>query len=87
MEPQVEIYCKKENKKKDCSCLWLIFAIILVALAFFAGALVSTLTGFVSILGIGAIAVLIISLIILAIVALIDIICCNKNYKKKKCYY
>ena len=49
MEPQVEIYCKKETKKKDCSCLWLIFAVVVFALTFFIGALVAALTDFVAI--------------------------------------
>lgn len=81
MEPQVEIYCKKD-KRKDCGCLWLILAIIAIALSFFVGALVAVLTGFVVALGIGAVAVLIIALVILLIIAIINIICC-KN--KKKC--
>lgn len=85
MEPQVEIYCKKDNKKKDCSCLWLILAIIIVSLAFFFGALVATLTGFVLILGIGSIAVLVISLIILAIIAIIALICCKRSNANRKC--
>ena len=66
MEPQVEIYCKKENKKKDCSCLCLILAVVIFALTFFVGALVAALTGFVTTLGVGAIAVLIIALGVLA---------------------
>lgn len=85
MEPQVEIYCKKENKKKDCSCLWIILAVVIFALTFFVGALVAALTGFVTTLGVGAIAVLIIALGVLAIIALIALICCRKSDKKKKC--
>jgi len=85
MEPQVEIYCKKDNKKKDCSCLWIILAVIAIALSFFVGALVAALTGFVAILGIGAVAVLIIALVILAIISLISLICCRKTDKKKCC--
>ena len=85
MEPQVEIYCKKENKKKDCSCLWPILAVVIFALTFFVGALVAALTGFVTTLGVGAIAVLIIALGVLAIIALIALICCRKSEKKKKC--
>ena len=85
MEPQVEIYCKRENKKKDCSCLWLILAVVIFALTFFVGALVATVTEFVAILGVGAIAVLIIALGVLAIIALIALICCRKSDKKKKC--
>lgn len=85
MEPQVEIYCKKENKKKDCSCLWLILVVVIFALTFFVGALVAALTGFVTTLGVGAIAVLIIALGVLAIIALIALICCRKSDKKKKC--
>lgn len=85
MEPQVEIYCKKENKKKDCSCLWLILAVVIFALTFFVGALVAALTGFVETLGVGAVAVLIIALGILAIISLIALICCRKGNKNKKC--
>lgn len=85
MEPQVEIYCKKENKRKDCSCLWLILAVIVIAITFFAGALVAALTGLIEALGIGAIITLLIALGVLAIVAIIALICCRKTDKKKKC--
>lgn len=85
MEPQVEIYCKKENRRKDCSCLWLILALVAIALSFFVGALVAALTGFVAILGIGAVAVLIIALVVLLIIAIINVICCKKNNKRKDC--
>lgn len=84
MEPQVEIYCKKD-RKKDCSCLWIILGVIAVALSFFVGALVAALTGFVVLLGIGAVAVLIIALIILLIIAIVNLICCKKSNKKKCC--
>lgn len=85
MEPQVEIYCKKENKRKDCSCIWLIFAVVVFALTFFVGALVAALTGLVATLGVGAIIALIIALGVLALIALIALICCQKGDKKKKC--
>ena len=85
MEPQVEIYCKKENKRKDCSCLWTILAVVVFALTFFAGALVAVLTDLVATLGIGAIITLIIALGVLAVIALISLLCCNKGDKKKKC--
>ena len=85
MEPQVEIYCKKENKRKDCSCIWLIFAVVVFALRFFVGALVAALTGLVATLGVGAIIALIIALGVLAVIALIALICCQKGDKKKKC--
>ena len=85
MEPQVEIYCKKENKRKDCSCLWLILAVVVIAITFFAGALVAALTGLIETLGIGAIITLLIALGVLAIVAIIALICCRKTDKKKKC--
>ena len=48
MEPQVEIYCKKENKRRDCSCIWTILAVVVFALTFFAGALVAVLTDLVA---------------------------------------
>ncbi len=85
MEPQVEIYCKKEDKRKDCSCLWLILAVVVIAITFFAGALVAALTGLIETLGIGAIIALLIALGVLAIVAIIALICCRKTDKKKKC--
>lgn len=84
MEPKVEIYCKKD-KKKDCSCMWLMLAVLLVALSFFVGALVAQLTGFVATLGTGAVVVLIIALAILTILSLIGLICCKKSDKKKCC--
>lgn len=84
MESEVEIYCKKDDKKRDCSCLWLILAVVAIALAFFAGALVAALTGFVTTLGIGAVSVLIIALGILFIISIISLICCKKSDKKKK---
>lgn len=34
MEPEVDIFCKKENKKKDCSCLWIITGVVTLALFF-----------------------------------------------------
>ena len=85
MEPQVEIYCKKENKRKDCSCIWLIFAVVVFALTFFVGALVAALTGLVATLGVGAIIALIIAFGVLAVIALLALICCQKGDKKKKC--
>ena len=84
MEPQVEIYCKKENKK-DCSCLWLILAIVAIALSFFVGALVAALTGFVTTLGVGAIVTLIIALAVLLVITIINVICCIKKDRKKHC--
>ena len=84
MEPQVEIYCKKECKKKDCSCSWLVLAIVFIVLAFFVGALVAELTGFVATLTTGAVIVLIIALALLAIIAIVNLICC-KNKKKYYC--
>lgn len=84
MEPQVEIYCKKENKK-DCSCLWLILAIVAIALSFFVGALVAALTGFVATLGVGAIVTLIIALAVLLVITIINVICCIKKDRKKHC--
>ena len=84
MEPQVEIYCKKEkDRKKDCSCLWLIVALVAIALSFFVGVLVAALTAIITTLGIGAIITLIIALAVLLIVAIINVICCLKRDKKK----
>ena len=84
MEPHVEIYCKKE-KRKDCSCLWLILAVVAVALAFFVGVLVAALTEIITTLGIGAIITLIVALAVLLVIAIINVICCKKNDKRKDC--
>ena len=85
MEPNVEIYCKKENKK-DCSCLWLILAVVAIALAFFAGVLVAALTEIIATIGIGAIITLIIALGVLLLITAINVICCNKkNIRKQHC--
>lgn len=40
MEPEVDIFGKKENKKKDCSCLWIITGVVTLALFFFVGVLI-----------------------------------------------
>ncbi len=87
MEPQVEIYCKKEDKRKDCSCLCLILAVVVIAITFFAGALVAALTGLIETLGIGAIITLLIALGVLAVIVFIALICCKNTDKdkKKKC--
>lgn len=82
MEPQVEIYCKKD-RKKDCSCLWLIVAIISTVLSFFIGGLVGTLLSLTTL--VGYIVVLIITLAILLLISIISLICCKKNDKKKNC--
>ena len=87
MEPQVEIYCKKEkDRKKDCSCLWLILALVAIALSFFVGVLVAALTGIVATLGIGAIIALIVILAVLLVIAIINVICCLKKDKKNAVY-
>ena len=85
MEPHVEIYCKKENRRKDCSCLWLVLAVVAIALAFFAGVLVAALTEIIATLGVGAIIALVVVLAVLLLVGLIALICCKKEDKKKKC--
>lgn len=84
MEPNVEIYCKKDNKK-NCSCLWLILTVVSIALSFFAGVLVAATTEIVTTIGIGAIITLIIALVILLLIALINVICCNKRNKRREC--
>ena len=84
MESQVEVYYKKD-RKKDCSCLWLILAVVAIALAFFIGVLVAALTGIIATLGIGAIIAIIVALAVLLIIAIINVICCKKDNKKKKC--
>ena len=86
MEPQVEVYYKKEKEtKKDCSCLWVIVAIVAIALAFFVGVLVAALTGIIATLSVGAIIALVIVLAVLLVVSIISVICCKKNDRKKKC--
>ena len=84
MEPQVEIYCKKD-KRKDCSCIWLILAIVLFVLAFFLGVLISALTAIITTLGLGAIITLVVVFAVLALLTIVFAICCresrnNKNY-------
>lgn len=86
MEPQVEVYYKKEkDRKKDCSCLFLIVAIVAIVLSFFVGALIAALTGFVTTLGVGAVVVLIIALVILLIITIINVICCKRNSRRRDC--
>lgn len=85
MEPQVEVYYKKEkDRKKDCSCLWLIVGIVAIALAFFVGVLVAALTGIIATLGVGAIIALVVALAVLLLVAIISVICCKKDDRKRK---
>lgn len=84
MEPEVEIYYKKD-KKKDCTCIYTILFIVAIALVFFIGALVQFLTGFVATLGLGAIVVLIIALALLTIIGLIALFCCKKSGRKGCC--
>ena len=86
MEPNIEVYYKKdEEKRKDCSCLWIILSLIAVALSFFVGVLITALTGIVATIGIGGIIALIVILVILLIISIINVICCKKNDKKKYC--
>ena len=79
MEPEVDIFCKKENKKKDCSCLWIITGVVTLALF--------CLLGVVETLGLGAVIVLLITLGILFIISLISLFCCKKTNKKKNCCF
>ena len=71
MEPEVDIFCKKESKKKDCSCLWIITGVVTLALFFFVGVLVESLLSVVETLGLGAVIVLLITLGILFIISFI----------------
>lgn len=84
MEPNIEIYCKKDNKR-DCSCLWLIVAVVAVALAFFVGVLVADLTEIIATIGVGAIITLVIALGVLLLIALINVICCKKRCRRREC--
>ena len=87
MEPHVEVYYKKDKEKdrrKDCSCLWLILAVVGIALAFFVGVLVAALTAIITTLGVGAIIALVVILAVLLLVGIIALICCKKDDKKKK---
>lgn len=84
MEPDVEVYCKKEKcKKNTCSCLNLIAAILAIALSFFVGVLVSAITAIIDTLAIGAIIALVVVFAILLIVTIISIICCKKENNQK----
>lgn len=84
MEPEVEVYCKKDNRKRNCTCLWVITALISTVLAFFIGVLVESLAGLVGTLTLGAVIVLIITLAILLIISIINLICSKTPDKKKK---
>lgn len=83
MESRSRYFCKKENKKKDCSCLWIITGVVTLALFFFVGVLIESLLGVVETLGLGAVIVLLITLGILFIISLISLFCCKKTNKKK----
>ena len=87
MEPEIDVFCKKEPKKKDCSCLWIITGIVTLALFFFVGVLFESLLGVVETLGFGGLIVLLITLGILFIISLISLFCCKKTNKKKNCCF
>lgn len=84
MEPNIEIYCKKDSKR-DCSCLWLIVAVVAVVLAFFVGVLVAALTEIIATISVGAIITLVIALGVLLLIALINVICCKKRCRRREC--
>ncbi len=86
MESDIDIYCKNDCKKKDCTCLYIITALISLILFFFLGVLVQSLVGVVAALTLGAVIVLLITLLILLIISLILLLCCKKGIRKKKCY-
>lgn len=86
MEPNVEIYCRKEkNTKKDCSCLWLILGIVAIVLSFFIGLLVAATTAILATLTVGILIALVIILAVLLVLVIINVICCKKNDKRKNC--
>ena len=87
MEPEIDVFCKKEPKKKDCSCLWIITGIVTLALFFFVGVLIESLLGVVETLGFGGLIVLLITLGILFIISLISLFCCKKTNRKKNCCF
>ena len=76
---------KDKDRRKDCSCLWLIVAVVAIALAFFVGVLVAALTGIIATLGVGAIIAIVVVLAVLLVVTIISVICCKKDDRKKKC--
>lgn len=84
MEPNVEVYYKKDNRK-DCCCLGLIVTIIAIALSFFVGVLVAALTGIIATITVGGLIAIIVALAVALIVAIINAICCKKEDKKKYC--
>ena len=87
MEPEIDIYCKNDCKKKDYTCLYIITSLISLILFFFLGVLVQSLVGIVAALTLGAVIVLLITLAILLLISIILLLCCKKNNKKKKCCY
>ena len=86
MEPEVDIFCKKENKKKDCSCLWIITGVVTLALFFFVGT-ITTIWNLIFGTGVFNTKGFLITLGILFIISLISLFCCKKTNKKKNCCF
>ena len=86
MEPNVEIYCRKEKyAKKECSCMWLILGIVTIVLSFFIGLLVAATTAILDTLTVGILIALVVILTVILLLTIITVICCSKNDKKKNC--
>lgn len=77
MEPQVDICFKKEKRRKCCMDIAIFILVILVA--FVVGLIVGTLTDLISLLGLGAVILFLVTLVILLIIEAIMLICCKKR--------
>ena len=82
METNIEIYPKKD-KKTNCSCLWIILAIVGSVLTFFIGLFVAAISSILEGLGTPVIVALIIILMLLLIISIINVICCKCGNRKK----
>jgi len=84
MEPNVEVYYKKDCRK-NCCCLFLIVGLVAAVLAFFIGVLVAALTGIITTITVGGLIAIVVALAVAFIVSIINAICCKKDDKKKYC--
>lgn len=77
MEPQVDI-CFKKDKKRRC-CMDIAIFILVILVAFVIGLIIGTLTDLISLLGLGAVILFLVTLVILLIIEVIMLICCRRK--------
>lgn len=77
MEPQVDI-CFKKDKKRRC-CMDIAIFILVIFIAFVIGLIVGTLTDLISLLGLGAVILFLVTLIILLAIEAIIFVCCRRK--------